>query len=198
MTRPNRSALVLLLAAGSLVTVAGCDPDQSPDDPIWLLDTYGGSSFAELLEVAVVGDRVAFCSAVQGMNLYDAADPEALVKLDSIGFAAGSSSYPRCQHVVPDPTGLRLYVSSHADQIQPTPFVAVVDAIDPRKLAVAAEYTFDEQVEGMAVVGDLLLVSAHGDGLLVFRRVCTKPATWATLAGTPSMSGITAPPCRIS
>jgi hypothetical protein len=167
---PNGRTLVALLVAGSLGMATGCDPDRDPDDPIWLLDTYGGPSFAELLEVTVIGDRVAFCSAVQGMNLYDAADPEALKKLDSIGFAAGSSEYPRCQHVVADPTGLRLYVSSHADQIQPTPFVAVVDAIDPKKLAVVAEYTFDEQVEGLAVVGDLLLVTAHGDGLLVFRR----------------------------
>ncbi len=170
MSAPSPTRLAPAFVAATLLALAGCASEHDPGDPIWLLDTYGGPSFAELLEVTVVGDTVAFCSAVQGLNLYDAADPEALKKQDSIGFSAGSSSYPRCQHVVADPTGLRLYVSSHADQIQPVPFVAVVDAVDRKKISVLAEYNFDEQVEGLTVAGDLLLVAAHGDGLLVFRR----------------------------
>jgi hypothetical protein len=149
----------------------GDDDTGEFGDPIEQLDTYDGPEFAELLEAVTWGDRIAFCSGVQGLNLYDAADPEDLQVLDgSIGFDVGSQAYPRCQHLAVDEDGDRIYVAAHSDQTQTTAFIAVMDASDPTAVAQVGALELEEEAEGLAVSGDLLLVAAHGDGLLVFER----------------------------
>ncbi len=165
--RPFFTTLVLLTGCG------GPSGNNSPNrpvsgDPIVVLDDYGGSSFAELLEVRTWGDRIAFCSGVQGLNLYDAEDAEDLVFLDKVSFANSSFSYPRCQHLAIDEDREWIYVSAHADRMAPQPWIEVFDASSPTDLVSKWSGTFDENLEGMEVHGDLLVVAAHASGVLVF------------------------------
>jgi len=163
--------LLALFAASSGARPAEGADDPSPwPDAIEVLGRYDGPAFAELLEVRTWGDRVAFCSGVQGLNLYDAADPADMRLLDRTGFSRGNRMLPRCQHVVVDEGSHRLYVSHHGDMIQRRSFLAVIDASNPRRLREIGLVEREESVEGLALHGDLLLVAAHGAGLLVFRR----------------------------
>jgi len=139
-------------------------------DPITILDHYSGPAFAELLGVSVWGERVVFCSGVQGLNIYDAADPTDLRLLDRLSFGSGNQLFPRCQHVVVDEAAELLYVSNHGDQLQPEPFIAVVDARKANNLREVAMHQYPESIEGLALWGDYLLAAAHGDGLLIFER----------------------------
>jgi len=182
-------AALLLLAAGCADDpddddIAGDDDTDGDDDtggdddsyegpwedPIEVLDTYEGGNFSELLEVRTWGDRIVFCSGVQGLQVYDAADPADLVFLDRISFSLGDAFYPRCQHLAVDAEGERIYVGSHADQIQPESFIAVIDASNPEQLVELQAQERSENVEGLAVAGDLLLVAVHDEGLLIFDR----------------------------
>jgi hypothetical protein len=145
------------------------DTTSSAGDPIELLDTYDGPHFAELLEVVTWGDRIAFCSGVHGLDLYDAADPEDLQLLDTTGFGDGDK-FARCQHLAVDEAGERIYVSAHSDQTNPDAFLAVIDASNPGELIPLGQHLRNDEVEGIAVTGDLLLVAAHAGGLHVYER----------------------------
>ncbi len=149
---------------------AGPIPQYVDGDPIEVLDTYSGPSFAELLEVRLWGDRIAFCSGVQGVNVYDATDPSDLEFLDRAAFEFSSGSYPRCQHLAIDDESDLIYVSAHADRMAPIPWIEVFDASDPTRLISRWASTFPENLEGMEVHGDLLVVAAHADGILVLAR----------------------------
>ena len=148
----------------------GDDDDSGPwEDPVEVLDEYDGPTFAELLEVETWGDWIVFCSGVQGLQLYDASDPEDLTLLDNTGFG-GIGGFPRCQHVAPEANGTRVYVSTHLDATQPYSFLAVIDASNPNQLEEVGFSPRDEEVEGLDIAGDHLLVTAHEAGLLVFDR----------------------------
>ncbi len=151
-------------------TVSAADRETPWDDPIELLDRYDGPSFSELGELKVHGEQVWFCTGVIGLNTYTATDPRNLVKADSLAFSAGSASYPRCDHLAIDPETSTAYVTSLATTIQPQSFLAVVDGSDPTNLVELAAITLDDEVEGLAIAGDLLLVAAHDGGLTVWRR----------------------------
>ena len=119
------------------------------------------------------------CTALAGLTFYraDLGDPatrdsgeQELTRIAQLTFEKGNGVFPRCQHLAPEPRGQRIYVASHSDQIQPTPFLSVIDASDPGRPREIASYARAEQVEGLTVHGRLLLVAAHGDGLLIFDR----------------------------
>ncbi len=149
---------------------SGDDDDSGPwEDPVEVLDDWDGPTFAELLEVEAWGDWIVFCSGVQGLQLWDAADPTHLDFLAETDFS-GTGAFPRCQHVAPEPNGSRVYVATHLDSTQPFSFLAVIDASDPTSLDDVGFFPRDEEVEGLDVLGDHLLVTAHEEGLLVFAR----------------------------
>ena len=177
MTRPLQFAAL----AASCIAAAGCGgqepssacgaeeagPASAWDDPITVLDRYDGPSFSELQDVEVDGDRVWFCSAVQGLNVYEAADPSALTRLDQIAPSAGSPQYPRCQHLAVQ--GDRVYVTNRTNTISRDPFIAVFDASTPSDLSELGTLLLDDEPEGITVHGDLLLVAVHTH-LVVFQR----------------------------
>ncbi len=151
-------------------TVTAADRDTPWSDPIELLDRYDGPSFSELGEVKVHGDHVFFCTSVIGLNAYHALDPRNLVEADRLSFTLGSSSFPRCDHLAVDEATSTVYVTSLATTIQPQSFIGIVDGSNPNDLTELAALPVDDEVEGVAVAGDLLLVAAHEGGLMVWRR----------------------------
>ena len=170
-----RTYILLPLA---VLLFAACNPpstDEPPPelgDPVELLDTWDGASFAELLEIEFWEGRdlVVFCSGVQGLNVYDVSDPSDMSFEDRTGFQGANPSFPRCQRVATEPGGERVYLVSHGDEVQPDPFISVVDASEPDSLRPLETHFRDETVEGLTVAGDYLLVAAHQAGLLVFER----------------------------
>ena len=169
-------ALAALLAgcSGGVRSACGSDAGEADrasawEDPAVVLDRYDGPTFSELGDVEVVGDRVWFCTGVQGLNVYDASNPGALLFLDRVAPSDGNQTYPRCQHLaVADDD--RVYVSNRGDAISTQSFIAVFDGGAPRDLRELGSTLTSENVEGLSVAGDLLLVAAHDAGLLVFDR----------------------------
>jgi hypothetical protein len=163
--------LALLLCActpGASCSLAGGDVDESRD-PIVKLADYNGPDFSELGDVEVDGDTVWFCSGVIGINAYDASNPNALKKLDSLAVSIGSTEYPRCQHLALAPDA-DVYVSNRGDSIQPESFIARIDGSNPSDLIERDVWTTDDDVEGLTVHGDNLLIAAHDDGLVIRDR----------------------------
>lgn len=144
------------------------EPPSSWSDPVTLLDRYDGPSFSELLDVEVDGDRVWFCTGVQGLNVYDAADPANLRFLDRLSPTAGSQTYPRCQHLAVAPDG-RVYATNRTSTISRESFIAVVDGSAPDALEELGTVLVDEEVEGVTIHGDLLLAAAHSS-LVIYER----------------------------
>jgi hypothetical protein len=180
MMNPLAAAFLLL---GVAVT-SGCGAAQQPssacgrgntepaspwEDPVTLLDRFDGPSFSEVLDVEVDGDRVWFCSGVIGLNVYSAANPAALTFLDALAPSDGSDVYPRCQHLAVDGSDGRVYVTNRTSTVSRQSFVAVVDGAVPGALRELGSWTTDDNVEGIAVHGDLLLAAVHTH-LVVLRR----------------------------
>ncbi len=139
-------------------------------DPVEHLASLSGQTFQEMLEVVTWGDRVAFCSALGGLQLYEAADPENPQLLDAVMFDVQGQESPRCQHLAVDEVEERIYVAAHADQTQLDGFLAVFDASDPNDLVQLGLHIRQDEVEGIAVADGLLLVAAHSAGLHLYER----------------------------
>jgi hypothetical protein len=186
MTVPPRPKLALLcLVMGLCVaSTAACKDGQQPSsacgalseptspwlDPVTLVDRYDGASFSELGDLEVDGQTIWFCSSVIGLNAWDFTTPSNLMLLDRLTPSAGSQQFPRCQHLAVDAAGARVYVTNRESTIARQSFIAVVDSSKPRELEEIGTLLTDDQVEGIAVHGDLLLVAAHGQGLVIYRR----------------------------
>jgi len=145
------------------------EPISAFADPVTLLDRYDGPSFSELLDVEVDGDRVWFCSGVQGLNVYNAANPSALIFLDRIAPSDGSSQFPRCQHLAIEPGGARVYATNRSSTISRESFIAVIDASSPVALSELGSLVVDDNVEGVTVHGELLLAAVHTH-LVIYER----------------------------
>ncbi len=167
--RPLLPVLCALLPFGCAKSVDTGPPNVDPRDPIVVLDRYDGPSFAELLEVRTWGDDVLFCSAVQGLNVYDASDPERLRFRDDASFEHSSFSYPRCQHLAIDPEGERVFAAAHADRMASEPWIEVFDASNLDRLDSVWSSTFpDFELEGIEYWNGFVLAAAHDTGLVVF------------------------------
>lgn len=161
--------LSLLGLAGCADNACGVKESSGPPDAIEVLDHYPGPSFSELQDLESDGDIIWFCSGVIGLNAYDSSNPSKLKKLDAISFSSGNQAYPACQHLsVADDD--RVYVSARATSLQPTSFIAVVDGSDPKNLIELGTHVAALDPEGTEPYGDLLLVAAHDQGLVVFDR----------------------------
>ncbi len=129
-------------------------------------DRFGG--FFEPVEVQVWGDQIAACTGVQGLTVYRAADACCMSLAQSIQFEAGSARFPRCQHFAR--TEDRVVITHRGDEIQPEPFLTVVDISDldnPQTLSTFMDGA--TSFEGVAVVGDRVYSALHESGLAVFR-----------------------------
>ena len=164
----------LLLAAALL---AGCPtepavPEPEPPtpgdwlDPVEVLDDWDGPQFSELMDLEVDGELLAFCTAVQGLQLYDISDPADLEFLAAAEFSDGSSAYPRCQHLSFDGQR-RIVVTNRGDSIQRDSFLAVLDASTPDAPVELSSMEVDWSPEGSTIVGETLFVSGHDAGLVV-------------------------------
>lgn len=162
--------VLFLLAACNGAPTGDTDDAVIASDPIIPVGNWNGPTFSELLEVEVWGTKIAFCSGVQGFQLWEAADPTNMQHLDDIGFAAGSGQYPRCQRVAVDAEDEVVWVTNHGDQIQPQPFLAAIDASSPTALREVVSLPRSESLEGLAVNADHVFVAAHDDGLLIFDK----------------------------
>lgn len=162
------------------VLLLGCpsgppaEPEPTPGvpgeylDPVEVLDDWDGPVFSELMDLEVDGNLLGFCTGVQGLQLYDISDPADLTFVSAVEFSAGSSSYPRCQHLS-FTDDRRIVVSNRGDAIQRDSFLTVLDASTPD--APGELFTLDElewSPEGSTVVGDLVLVAGHDAGLVLF------------------------------
>lgn len=186
MTRfpPGRLGAAVGLIACVVASSAACKDGQQPSsacggkaeasspwsDPVTVVDRYDGSTFSELGDLEVDGDTIWFCSGVIGLNAWSFATPSNLTFLDRVAPSDGSQRFPRCQHLAVDPQGQRVYATNKANAISPQSFIVVVDASAPRELTEIGSLVTADQVEGIAIHGDLLLVAAHAQGLVVHRR----------------------------
>ncbi len=174
--RPLLLTVLLSLAAGCEEPGSACADDLGElgraaawDDPVTVLDRYDGPSFSELADLEVAGDTLWFCTSVIGLQAYDISDPARLRKLDDLAPSGGNQTYPRCQHLSVAEDG-RVYATNRSNSISRQSFVAVVDGRDPENLVELGALNTPDNVEGSAVVGDLLFVAAHEDGLIAYRR----------------------------
>ncbi len=164
---PLRTALLLPLA----VVVLGCPADPPPgplldgDGLVWLtqVDT---PSFWESTDVEVRGGVAYVCTGVRSMTVHDIDPLENAEYERRLLFPGSHDSFPRCSHLASD--GDRLVVSSHRDEVQTTPWVALVDISDRDRPELLDSLETDLSLEEPVLSGDDLWVAAHDDGLLHF------------------------------
>ena len=156
----------MLLSA--LALIACGQRSAAPVVPLAPLGSATEPTLAEPLEIALWNDAAAVCSAVAGLLLYDLSDPAQPRLLAQVQPSRTNGVFPRCQHVAVDAQRALLVIAARADQIQPSPYLAAFDVSDPSHPRELWSEARAEQVEGVAIAGDRVLVAAHGDGLLSF------------------------------
>lgn len=145
------------------------NPPARDRDPMELVsfgsDNFGG--FFEPIEIQVLGDTVGVCTGVRGLALYTAADPCCVSLERSLIPPQADARYPRCQHFA---FGVdRVVITSRGDEIQPTPFLSVLDTTD-LDAAVPLDARFDDiPYEGVTIHQDVVYVAQHELGLGVYR-----------------------------
>jgi hypothetical protein len=188
---------VLSLAIG-LPTVAGCKsksstkskgeskgPEVSPDPPVnaepkplpvgdplelkSIIETprKADNRSTEIMGMAVRGDNVYYCTHITGMHVARLVD--GVVQHESAPrLKKFHKIRPRCEHVAA--TDKWLFVSSRGEEVQPTPFLSVVDltAKPPREVALL-EGDADHSFEGIAARGDIVYAALHGSGVGVYQ-----------------------------
>lgn len=164
--------LLLLLAACPSAEPPVDDP-PIPGDPPPLGDVllYGDrsantSTFFEPTDVEIWGETAYVCTGVRSLNLHDITSIAAPEQFRVLTFQGSHGSYPRCSHV--NGTEDRAVVVSHQDEVQRTPWIALLDVSDPPNPTVLAEYSADTPFEEPVLVGDSLYVAAHDAGIAHF------------------------------
>ncbi len=177
-----RLLLALLLVACPSADdddVSGDDDDGTPSneplgDPVLALDIL--PALEEVTDVEIVGDLAFFCSNSAGFAIADISDPSSIELLIQSGDAQ-----PRCDHlaVVDD----LLYIAGHPAGPAPIAFFSVLDVSDPSSPQVRWTDFIQANLEGMAPIGDHLLVAAHQDGIITWRREGDSLSEVARFAG---------------
>ena len=123
----------------------------------------------EVSEVQTVGSFVLYCNGIGGLFFTDASNPGGPTPPVRIDSALSHPQFPRCQHTsgTLDGTGAldRVAFTNKGDELQPTPFVSVVEVSTGAELGpfVSPGVSF----EGVAMRDDLVFAAAHGDGLFI-------------------------------
>ena len=135
--------------------------DEPLGDPIVALDIL--PALEEVTDVEVVGDTAYFCSNSGGFAIADLSDPEDIALLVQSGAAQ-----PRCDHLaLADDL---LYIAGHPAGPAPFAFFSVLDVSDPASPQVRWSEIVEANLEGLTVLGEHVLVAAHGDGIITWRR----------------------------
>lgn len=144
--------------------------DQTFDDGLEHLGRAQGDSFIEILDLVTRDGLVYSCTATQGLTIWDATpreSPELLV--ENVGAPALSHpQFPRCQHVALDDDSLRAVITNRSDEIQPQPWLYLMDLANPQAPAPLRGWTGDDLIEGVVLQGDRIWAAAHESGILVF------------------------------
>ncbi len=172
-------ALLALLALAALLFTAcaaaapGTTEDPTPGVPPPLGDVlvYGArsantSTFFESTDVEIWGDTAYVCTGVQSLSLHDVGNAQSPTAFGTVTFAGSHGSYPRCSHV--NGTEDRAFVVSHQDEVQRTPWVAILDVSDPENPQLLDESSTDLSLEEPAYLDGTLYVAAHTDGIAAF------------------------------
>ncbi len=165
--QPPQPATGLPVAEAAL---AGCPPSASTPfaDPLVHLARAEGDAFIEILDAHHRDGRIFACTGTQGLTVWSTAD-DGTTALLAEGIAprdAAHAKFPRCQHVALHDSDSRVVLTSRGDEVQPRPFVGVVDleSLDaPKTLAV---HRGDASYEGAVFVDDDVVVAAHQAGLM--------------------------------
>ncbi len=152
------------------VVLAGCSPAVAPlvaGDGLAYLGESNAPSFWESTDVEVVGDVAYVCTGVNSLTVHDWDEtPESIEYERQVIFPGSHNFYPRCSHVVA--AGDRLVVTSHRDEVQVTPWVALLDIERKDTPVVLDSFSTETPLEQAAVVGDRVFVAAHDAGVLRF------------------------------
>jgi hypothetical protein len=126
------------------------------------------STFWETTDVAVV-DNVAYtCTGVASLVLHNISVPADMAPIKTLRFDGSNSRFPRCSHI--DRKGDRMVVTSRRDEIQPRPWVALLDVSDAANPKILDEWSMpgDGVLEEGAIFNDQVYVAAPDEGVLVF------------------------------
>ncbi len=156
-------ALLALFACDSTPADGSTGPETG--DALSWLARSDTSTFWETTDAVALGDAVYTCTGVKSLVVHDASLPAQLHDVETLSFAGSDRIYPRCSHLALDRD--RLLVGSRLDEIQPTPWLALVDLSDPLEPTTLDEWASDELLlEQVALDGDQAWVAALDHGVL--------------------------------
>lgn len=143
---------------------------------------------AEIIEAALGEDGVlVVCGARRGVLVVDARDPTALRPYPTVTTSFNGANYLRCTHVTR--AGSVAYMTFRADSTMPSSLVAVELSATPTIVA-AQQAPAGQVFESAVVIGGLVVVAMHQDGLGVFERAGGAFVRRATLGGFTNAQGL--------
>jgi hypothetical protein len=159
-------------SAGGSPGKCAAPPDAPNADSLVHLGRAEGDDFIEVLDVVADHPLVYACTSVKGFNIWDASGEGAPALLAGgiapPGLVGGGGKYPHCQHVGLDPQNKRAVITNRGDELQPTPFVYLLDVSNPAAPAMLKGWTGADSIEGVAISGNRIYAAAHSSGILVF------------------------------
>jgi hypothetical protein len=147
--------------------LTACASAPQPGDALIYKSRSPTPTFWETTDVATNGNAVYTCTGVASFGVHDASKPQNLKYEGAMGFAGSDSQYARCSHIHVD--GDRAVITARADEVQTSPFMALLDVSKPLSPKVLDEGTGGGVlIEEAALVGDRLYVAATDAGLRVY------------------------------
>jgi len=153
---------LLLIVAACPAEVAEPPLDLTLGDAIEWVNRADTSTFWETTDVEIVDGVVYACTATKGLAILEVLDGN-LSWTGSADLPNASNQYPRCSHL--DADGDLVVVTSHLDEIQPTPWIAFIDASDPGSPVTVASRNVNLGLEEAALIDGAAYAAVHGDGL---------------------------------
>ena len=133
-----------------------------------------GSTFIEILEVRVIGDKLIYCTGVRGLQVVDARDPRAMKVTHELRSRYSHERFARCQHLAVD--GDRVFFTNRGDMIQKKPFITGFNLATSPPEEIFNYAPEGMTIEGIAVRGSKLFVASHERGLVVLETAGGKGA----------------------
>jgi hypothetical protein len=143
----------------TLLLLLACDVCETDpvDDALVHIDRSDTPDFWETTDVVANAKAVYTCTGVRSLGVHEDQGGR-LNWRDQVDFDGSHGSFPRCKHVAL--RGDRLVVVSERDELQPTPFVAMLDVSEPLSPVVLREVPDSRLLAGAALSADRVLVTA--------------------------------------